>query len=83
MSLTTTHMEEEQNPAQGGWQPEEDAERTESDVSRGKGMQQEEQATDSTQQGLEQGLEPEEDHETELEAIPIVGVSSPQGKKKA
>jgi hypothetical protein len=80
---TTTHIEEEQNPTQEAEQPEEDAERTESDASRGTRIQQEEHATDSTQQGLEQGREPEADHETELEAMPTVGVSSPQGKKKA
>jgi hypothetical protein len=76
---TTTQVEEEQNPSQEVGQPEEDAERTESDTSRGKGPQQEEHAMDSVQQGLE----PEEEHETEHQGIPEVGVSSPQGKKKA
>jgi hypothetical protein len=46
-------------------------------------MQQEEHAMDLTQQGLEQGPKPEEYHETKLEDIAAVGVSSPQGKKKA
>jgi hypothetical protein len=50
------HVEEEKNPAQEAEQPEEDTERIESDVSKGKGPQQEEQAMVS----LQQGLEPEE-----------------------
>jgi hypothetical protein len=80
---TTMHVEEEQNASQEVGQSEENAERTESDASRGKGSQKEEQAMGSIQQGLEQGLEPKEGHETERKAIPEVGVSSPQGKKKA
>jgi hypothetical protein len=80
---TTTHIEEEQNTTQAAGQPEEDAERTKFNVFMGKGMQQEEQATDSTQQGLEQGPRTRKDCEKECEAIPAVGVLSPQGKKKA
>jgi hypothetical protein len=45
----TTHIEEDKNPTQEARQLEEDVERIESDVSRGKGMQQEEHATDLTQ----------------------------------
>jgi hypothetical protein len=80
---TTTHIEEEQNLSQEAKHPEEDVEWTKYDTSMGKGMQQEEQATYSTQQGLEQGQEPEADCETKLEAMPTVGVLSPQEKKKA
>jgi len=50
---TTMHIEEEQNPAQEVEQPEEDTERIEYDASKGTEIQQEEQITDSTQQGLE------------------------------
>jgi hypothetical protein len=75
---TMMHVEEEKNPAQEVEQLEEDAERTKSDASRGKGMQQEEHAMGSTQQGLE----PEEQQRTGHQDIPTVGVSSPQGKNK-
>jgi hypothetical protein len=51
---------------------------TKSDVSRGKGPQQEEPAMGS----MQQGLEPEPEHEIEQEVVPEGGVSSPQGKNK-
>jgi hypothetical protein len=75
---TTLRVEEEHELAQELKQPKEDAERTESTASRGKGLQQEESATSS----MQQGLEPEPEHETKQEVIPEGGVSSPQGKRR-
>ena len=73
------HVEEEKNPAQEVEQLEEDAKRKKSNMYRGKGMHQEEHTTCS----IQHGIEPKEQHRTGHQDIPIVGVSSQQGKKKA
>jgi hypothetical protein len=74
----TTQVVEEENPTHEVGHLEEDVERIESDVSREKGTQQEEQAMGSVQQGLN----PKEEHEIEHKDVPEVRASSPQEKKK-
>jgi hypothetical protein len=74
----TTQVVEERNPSQEARHSEEEVETKTSDGSRGKEPQQCDQTIDS----LQQGLDPEEEHETENQSVPEVRGSSPQGKKK-